>query len=98
MRQTLDDFIAEERQRSPAFAVAFDKLAMAEKLREARKAAGMSQVALAKSVGTTQPAIARLESGTVIPRLDLLQRVAVALGRHLRIELVAGRDHRARAG
>ena len=36
-------------------------------------------------VGTKQPAIARLESGKVTPKLDLLEKIAFALGRTLDI-------------
>ena len=42
--------------------------------------AGLSQKQLAERVHTKQPSIARLERARVLPKLDLLQRVARALG------------------
>jgi predicted transcriptional regulator len=38
-------------------------VALSQKLREARRSAGISQVALAERLGTRQPNIARLENG-----------------------------------
>ena len=54
----------------------------------ARQSKGLSQTTLAKKVGTTQSAIARLENGNLgrMPRLDLLNRIAVAL----QLSLVVG--------
>ena len=45
-----------------------------------RLAAGLTQRQLAEKMGTTQSAIARLESGLQTPTLDTLSRLAVALG------------------
>ena len=45
---------------------------------EQRTARGMSQTDLARLVGTTQSAIARLESGGRPPRIDTLLRIAEA--------------------
>jgi len=46
---------------------------------------GMSQTALAKKIGTKQPAVARLESGTYNPSVTLLKKTAKALDSSLRI-------------
>jgi len=48
----------------------------------------ISQTQLAARVGTKQPAIARLESGRVVPKLDLFDRVARALGKRLDVRFV----------
>ncbi len=48
---------------------------------------GLSQADLAKLVGTTQSAIARLESGGRPPRIDKLLRIAEALECELKVEL-----------
>ena len=53
-----------------------------------RKERGLSQAELAALVGTTQSAIARLESGGRPPRIDTLQRIANALDADLHIELL----------
>ena len=53
-----------------------------------RKKRGLSQAELAARVGTTQSAIARLESGGRPPRIDTLLRIANALDADLHIELL----------
>lgn len=45
----------------------------------ARTSAGVTQIELAKRMGTTQTAIARLESGRVAPNTSTLQRFAHAI-------------------
>ena len=60
---------------------------IAEQVAEQRKARGLSQAELAELTGTTQSAIARLESGGRPPRIDTLLRVAEALDCELQVEL-----------
>lgn len=57
---------------------------------KARAAAGITQAEVAKRIGTTQSAIARLESGKGkhSPSLATLQKYAHALGCHLELRLV----------
>lgn len=50
-----------------------------------RQRHGLSQRQLAKLVGTTQSAIARLEGGTISPSLPTLDRIAAALGVELQV-------------
>ncbi|HSP81607.1 MAG TPA: helix-turn-helix transcriptional regulator [Myxococcaceae bacterium] len=89
---SLDDLIQRRKERSPAFAELYDeelsKLALARKVRQLREQKHMSQEQLAALVNTKQPAIARIESGKVMPRLDLLQRIAAALGMRLELRFV----------
>jgi transcriptional regulator with XRE-family HTH domain len=54
-------------------------------LREVRRTAGLSQRALARRAGTSQPAVARYERGTGTPSWETLQRLASACGRRLRL-------------
>lgn len=58
-------------------------------VRSHRTAAGLTQATLAKRAGTTQSAIARLESGAISPRLDTLGAVLAACGRRLVLEAPA---------
>lgn len=59
-----------------------------ETLVHARMKAKLSQAELAKRIGTTQSAIARLEGGGVSPSLSTLRRYAEATGARLEISLV----------
>lgn len=54
---------------------------------EARKEQNMTQAELAKRIGTQKSNISRLESGNYNPTLDLLARIAEALGKSLSIQL-----------
>ena len=60
---------------------------IAEQVADQRKAHGLSQKELAELTGTTQSAIARLESGQRPPRIDTLLRIASALDAELAVKL-----------
>lgn len=60
---------------------------IAERVAEQRRARDLSQAELAELTGTTQSAIARLESGGRPPRIDTLLRIAEALDCELILEL-----------
>lgn len=59
---------------------------VAHAISRARANAGVTQVELAKRMGTTQTAIARLESGRVAPKTSTLERFADAIERRLVID------------
>jgi DNA-binding XRE family transcriptional regulator len=73
----------------PAFKAEFDSLesefTLAAALIKARDAAHMTQEDVARAMGTSQEAIARLESGRSQPSTRTLQRFAKATGMRLRI-------------
>jgi predicted transcriptional regulator len=48
-----------------------------------RRQLGLSQADIAACMGTSQPAVARLESGEADARLTTLERYAAAVGRQL---------------
>ncbi len=52
-----------------------------------RRAAGLSQADVADRMGTSQPAVARVEAGAVDVRLSTLERYAAAVGRRLELRL-----------
>jgi transcriptional regulator with XRE-family HTH domain len=52
-----------------------------------RTEAGVTQRDLAQRVGTTQAAISKIETGRTLPGLELLDRIATALGRSLTLTL-----------
>lgn len=62
---------------------------VAEKVVSRRKELALSQSELAELTGTTQSAIARLESGGRPPRIDTLLRIAEALDCELIVDLRA---------
>jgi len=57
-------------------------------VREARRRAGLSQAEVASRAGTTQSAIARLESGRSAPSLERITGLARACGFDLEVRLV----------
>lgn len=52
-----------------------------------RKIQGITQIELARRLGTRQSNISRLESQNYNPSLEFLNRVAAGLGKELHIEL-----------
>ena len=97
MRSNLKQFRARAFKR-PAVRKAYraleDEFAFLDEVLKARAEAGLTQAEVAARVGTTQSAIARLESGARkhSPSIATLQRYARALGYRLEIKLVKGRD------
>jgi ribosome-binding protein aMBF1 (putative translation factor) len=61
--------------------------ALADQVVQQRRSRELSQAELADLCGTTQSAIARLESGGRPPRIDTLLRIAEALDCELIVEL-----------
>ena len=60
---------------------------IADQVSERRRELGLSQQQLAELTGTTQSAIARLESGGRPPRIDTLLRITNALDCDLEVRL-----------
>ena len=61
---------------------------IAAALIEARAKAGLTQVQLAKRISSTQPAVARLESGRQLPSAATLFKIAEATGTKLQIAFI----------
>lgn len=85
----LQEYIVERETRDPNFRAAREALRTQYEFRRAliaaRLAAGLTQAQLAQRLGTTQSAIARLESGTITPTVDTLCRLADVLGMQFQI-------------
>jgi len=77
--------------RKPAIRAEYEKLApefaVARTLIAARMAAKMTQGEVAKRMGTSQSAVARMESGRALPSTTSLMKYAEAVGRRLTIGL-----------
>jgi len=78
--------------RSKSFRKAYEeeyiRLATAYQIMRERRRRGLTQRALAKRLGTTQSAVARIEQGKQNLTVDMLAKIAKGLNRRLEIELV----------
>jgi transcriptional regulator with XRE-family HTH domain len=76
-----------ERRHEPVFPgfaeMATRRRALADELTGRRQRLGLSQTQVAARMGTSQSAVARLESGDADVRLSTLERYAAALGHQL---------------
>lgn len=61
-------------------------MAAARLLRDARRRANLSQMALAQAAGIPQSTVARIELGSISPRADTLERLLRAAGQTLSLE------------
>jgi DNA-binding XRE family transcriptional regulator len=88
---TIDDLIRDRDAREPGFKARVEarveQLAVGRRVRSLREKRHLSQSELATRAGTGQASIARIESGKSVPKLDLLARIAAALGARLSVEL-----------
>lgn len=90
---SLDEYV-EKQKKDPEFVELYRKELfineIAKMLTEMRQKARLTQAELANKAGTTQPVIARLESGkdSRIPSLELLTRLAAASHAKLNLEFV----------
>ena len=80
-----------ERRHEPVFPgfaeMAAKRRALTDELAERRHRLGLSQTQVAARMGTSQSAVARLESGDADIRLSTLERYAAALGHQLEVSL-----------
>jgi ribosome-binding protein aMBF1 (putative translation factor) len=84
--EILDRMIGNDKRLRHLVEVARINVIVSEMIYEARNAAGLTQAALARRVGTTQSVISRLEDADYEGHsLTMLQRIAEAL--HVRLEL-----------
>ncbi|MBI3626719.1 helix-turn-helix transcriptional regulator [Candidatus Uhrbacteria bacterium] len=83
------EYLAEE-LKDPQFKKYYDyygvQLEIAYQLLHLRKQKGLSQKQLAKMIGTKQSNVARMESGNQNFSLSMLQTIATAFNRELKIE------------
>ncbi|HEX5397420.1 MAG TPA: helix-turn-helix transcriptional regulator [Verrucomicrobiae bacterium] len=92
MKNDVQKYIEKRKRADKGFAKDFDsgyeEFKIGVMLREAREQAGVSQEKLAKITRTKKSAISRLENHAQDVRLSTVSRVARALGKTVRIELV----------
>jgi transcriptional regulator with XRE-family HTH domain len=71
-----------------------EEFSLASAVIDVRNRAGLTQNQLARKMGTTQPVVARLESGRGRPSMRTLQRLAEATGSRLLIRFEPRRPNR----
>jgi predicted transcriptional regulator len=85
--------LRDEWMKDPTFRSEYERLApefaVARELIRARTRAKLTQAQVAKRMGTTQSVVARIESGQNIPNLRTLDKYARAVGRRIKVKLVA---------
>jgi len=85
------DYLA-EKLKNPRFRKYYDEygkqLEIAYQILQLRKQKRMSQVELARKIGTKQSNIARMEAGQQNLTTDTLQKIAIAFERDLKVEFV----------
>ena len=81
--KTLNTFRAEIFNNNPAVKAAYDEqeaeFSLVKTMIQARMNAGLTQEQVAERMGTTQSAIARIESGKTLPSMKTLTRYAKVL-------------------
>lgn len=60
-----------------------NRIRIGQRIAELRKQRGISQAQLAEAIGMHQPNIARIENGQYSTSIDVLSRIAEALGTRL---------------
>lgn len=93
----LDQDVEQARAKDPQFREQWDSTAYARAVAiqvvQYRADHGLTQTQLADMTGMTQPAIARLESGTYKPTLKTLERVSAATGIEFTVNVAGGVSH-----
>jgi DNA-binding XRE family transcriptional regulator len=86
------DVLAAEWMKDPKFKAEYDRLGpvyeVVGAMVEARHDAGLTQKEVAARMGTTQSAIARLETARQLPSMEFVTRYAAAIGRKVDIHFV----------
>ena len=89
--KTLKTYINERKSKDKAFAKNYDRgyadFKIGVILKQAREEAGMSQSQLAQKIGTQKTSISRIENHAEDIKLSTLEKVALALGRQLRVSI-----------
>lgn len=86
-RDFLDEIIEERTRKNPRFPErvesALDRRKLLRQLAAARERAGISQTLIAARMGTSQSAVARIETGEADVKLSTVDRYASAVGKRL---------------
>jgi ribosome-binding protein aMBF1 (putative translation factor) len=98
-RDDLETYIAERTAEDPELPARIDaalrRRELLRSLGDERRAKGLPRTAIAARMGTSEAAVARLETGEVDPRLSSIERFADALGKRLEWNLAESTDEQA---
>ena len=87
----LEKYIIKRKKTDPEFAKGFEEgfeeFKIGVMLRQAREKAGLSQEEIARKIRTKRTAISRIENHAEDIKLSTLYKVALAVGRHLKVSL-----------
>jgi transcriptional regulator with XRE-family HTH domain len=93
----LDELISEGEADTPGFALmveaALERRRLLRELAEDRVELGLSQTAVAAEMGTSQSAVARIESGNADVKMSTVERYAATLGRKVEWRIARNSDH-----
>ncbi len=78
---------AANEERRSGYREAKEAFELTDRVRQAREHVGLTQAKLAARIGSTQPAVGRLEAGGSTPSFATLRHIAAALGFELVTEL-----------
>ncbi len=88
----LEKYIEKRKKKDAKFAQGFEEgfeeFKIGVMLRQAREEAGLSQEEVAEKIHTQRTAISRIENHAEDIKLSTLKKVAMALGRHLKVSIV----------
>jgi len=89
----LKRYVIERKKRDKIFAKGFEEgyeqFKIGVILRQARESAGLTQEELAKRLKTKKTAISRIENHAEDIKLSTLERVAIALGKRLEVNILS---------
>jgi len=77
-----------DREFAAGFEEGYQKFKIGLILKEARRAAGLTQEELARRINTKKTAVSRIENHSRDIRLSTLEKVAAALGKRLQIRIL----------
>ena len=87
----LEKYIEKRKHKDPKFAKGFEEgfeeFKIGVMLKQAREDAGLSQEEVAHRIHTQRTAISRIENHAEDIKLSTLQKVAAAVGRHLKVSI-----------
>lgn len=92
MKATRDLLVRSDLTDSSEYQRELSSIRVGRLIYDLRTQAEVTQVELAKRMHSTQPHIAKLESGRAAPTLDTLQRVASALNRKFVLGMVSDEE------